>query len=120
MGTAEFDVVFEHVWKRFDEHEAVKDLSLRISKGEFVALIGPSGCGKTTTLRMIAGLETPSEGRIYIKGERMDAVPAYERDTATVWQQFALFPHLDVLRNVSSAYACRGWTRRRGERRRCG
>lgn len=102
------DVLLENVTKRFAGVTAVDAISLEIAQGEFVALIGPSGCGKTTTLRMIAGLDDVTEGRICIKGQRMDGVPAYERDTATVWQQFALFPHLDVYRNVEFGLKMQG------------
>jgi spermidine/putrescine transport system ATP-binding protein len=94
------DIVLDRVEKRFGDTVAVADLSLAVERGEFIALIGPSGCGKTTTLRMLAGLEMPTRGSIEIMGRPMDGVPAYERDTVTVWQHFALFPHLDVYRNV--------------------
>jgi spermidine/putrescine transport system ATP-binding protein len=86
--------------KRYDEHTAVHSLDLDIAAGEFIALMGPSGCGKTTTLRMIAGLESPSEGEIRLHGRRMNDVKPWERDTPLVWQSLALFPFMSVLRNV--------------------
>ncbi|MEM7253602.1 MAG: ABC transporter ATP-binding protein [Pseudomonadota bacterium] len=93
-------VEFRNVAKHYGQTAAVKDFSLTIAKGEFVALMGPSGCGKTTSLRMLAGLERPSAGDIVIAGERMNDVPANERDTPMVWQSLALFPFLNVQRNV--------------------
>jgi len=93
-------VVFDSVVKRYGSFTAVKRMDLTIDKGEFVALMGPSGCGKTTTLRMLAGLEEPSEGEIRIAGRRMNGVPAHERDTPMVWQSLALFPFLNVRENV--------------------
>ena len=86
--------------KRFGEHTAVDGIDLQISKGEFLAIMGPSGCGKTTTLRMIAGLEQPSEGEIRLNGTRMNELKPWQRDTPLVWQNLALFPHLSVLKNV--------------------
>ncbi len=86
--------------KTYGPVEAVRGISLDIRDGEFLALIGPSGCGKTTTLRMIAGLETPSSGEILMYGERMTAVKPWKRQTPLVWQESVLFPHLTVARNV--------------------
>jgi spermidine/putrescine transport system ATP-binding protein len=93
-------LVLDDVVKRFGEHEAVRGVSLEIARGEFIALMGPSGCGKTTTLRMIAGLEEPSEGEIRLNGERVNERKPWERDTPMVWQSLALFPHLNVVKNV--------------------
>jgi spermidine/putrescine transport system ATP-binding protein len=89
------------VVKRFGEVVAVNDVSLRIEDGEFFSLLGPSGCGKTTTLRMIAGLETVTEGEILLRGETMKEMPPFRRPVNTVFQNYALFPHLSVERNVS-------------------
>jgi spermidine/putrescine transport system ATP-binding protein len=89
------------VTKRFDELVAVDDLSLELARGEFFTLLGPSGCGKTTTLRMIAGFERPSSGEIRIEGEDVAALPAHRRPTNTVFQSYALFPHLSVEANVA-------------------
>lgn len=94
-------VVFDRVWKRFGTLAVVKNLSLTVEKGEFLVLVGPSGCGKSTTLRMLAGLETVSDGRILI-GERdvTDAEPR-ERDIAMVFQSYALYPHMSVRDNIA-------------------
>jgi spermidine/putrescine transport system ATP-binding protein len=89
------------VTKRFDDLVAVDDLSLQLGRGEFFTLLGPSGCGKTTTLRMIAGFERPSSGEIRIEGEDVAALPAHRRPTNTVFQSYALFPHLSVEANVA-------------------
>lgn len=101
-------VRFQGVKKRYDDFEAVKTLDLDIGRGEFVAIMGPSGCGKTTTLRMLAGLEAPSEGTITIGGKVMNDVPAHERDTPMVWQSLALFPFLNVVQNVEFGLKMRG------------
>jgi spermidine/putrescine transport system ATP-binding protein len=98
-GTASVELL--DVSKRFDALLAVDDLSLELERGEFFTLLGPSGCGKTTTLRMIAGFERPSEGRIRIEGQDVAALPAHRRPTNTVFQSYALFPHLSVEDNVA-------------------
>jgi spermidine/putrescine transport system ATP-binding protein len=87
--------------KRFGELVAVRDLDLEIPSGGFFSLIGPSGCGKTTTLRMVAGLEQPDAGTIEVGGEDITRRPAYRRPVNTVFQSYALFPHLDVTDNVA-------------------
>jgi len=89
------------VTKRFGEFVAVNDLTLEIYEGEFFSLLGPSGCGKTTTLRMIAGFEEPTEGDIRVAGEPMRGVPPYRRPVNTVFQSYAIFPHLNVFDNVA-------------------
>jgi spermidine/putrescine transport system ATP-binding protein len=81
--------------------KAVDNISLRIEKGEFVTLLGPSGCGKTTTLRMVAGLEQPTAGSVILQGQRVEGVPAYRRNVNTVFQNYALFPHMSVFDNVA-------------------
>ncbi|KAB8142246.1 ABC transporter ATP-binding protein [Chloroflexia bacterium SDU3-3] len=88
------------VSKRFGDALAVDNLSLQIGNGEFFSLLGPSGCGKTTTLRMVAGFELPSEGEIIIAGESVGAKPPYRRHVNTVFQNYALFPHMTVAQNV--------------------
>jgi len=93
-------VVFENVAKHFGDFVAVKELNLSINAGEFIAIMGPSGCGKTTTLRMLAGLDQPSNGSIYIDGQRMNDVRPHQRDTPLVWQSLALFPFLNARENV--------------------
>jgi spermidine/putrescine transport system ATP-binding protein len=92
---------FEAVTKRFGDTVAVRGLDIQIQQGEFFSLLGPSGCGKTTTLRMVAGFEQPSEGRIFLEGEPVETVPPYERNVNTVFQSYALFDHLDVAGNVA-------------------
>jgi spermidine/putrescine transport system ATP-binding protein len=94
-------VALRDVTKRFDDFVAVDDLSLELAQGEFFTLLGPSGCGKTTTLRMIAGFERPSQGAIEIEGEDVAALPPHRRPTNTVFQSYALFPHLSVEANVA-------------------
>ena len=91
----------ESVSKKFGEHVAVDDVSLTIEQGEFFSLLGPSGCGKTTTLRMLAGFEVPTEGRIMLEGDPVEKVPPYERDVNMVFQSYALFEHLNISDNVA-------------------
>ncbi len=88
------------VSKHFPGHRAVTDVSLSIAHGEFFSVLGPSGCGKTTTLRMIAGFETPTAGEVWLSGARIDELPPYRRNVNTVFQSYALFPHLTVQGNV--------------------
>jgi spermidine/putrescine ABC transporter ATP-binding subunit len=95
------DVRFEGVTKRYGKAAAVKALSLAIPRGSFFSLLGPSGCGKTTTLRLIAGFETPDEGDVFIRDARVTQTAPYRRDFAMVFQNFALFPHLTVAENVA-------------------
>ena len=97
----EVDVRLERVTKDFGETVAVDDLSLDIAEGEFFSMLGPSGCGKTTTLRMIGGFEEPSRGTIYLGGRDVTDLPPYKRDVNTVFQSYALFPHLNVRENVA-------------------
>jgi spermidine/putrescine transport system ATP-binding protein len=94
-------VELRKVSKRFDQLLAVDDLSLELERGEFFTLLGPSGCGKTTTLRMIAGFERPSAGEILIEGAEVADLPPHRRPTNTVFQSYALFPHLSVEENVA-------------------
>src|SRR5437660_2095009 len=95
------DVSLEHVTKRFDDVTAVDDLTLEIERGGFFALLGPSGCGKTTTLRMIGGFEEPTEGAIRLGAQEVTGLPPYKRDVNTVFQSYALFPHLTIFENVA-------------------
>ena len=102
MGTGrEVDVRLEGVTKRFGDVVAVDDISLDILRGEFFSLLGPSGCGKTTTLRMIGGFELPDEGAIELAGADVAGLPPHRRDVNTVFQSYALFPHLNVFDNVA-------------------
>jgi len=95
------DVRLVGVVKRFRETVAVAGIDLEIAEGEFFSLLGPSGCGKSTTLALIGGFEEPSEGEIYLGGLEMSRVPPFRRDVNTVFQSYALFPHLDVSSNVA-------------------
>src|SRR4051794_1258634 len=91
----------DHVVKRFAGYLAVDDAHFDVGAGEFFSLLGPSGCGKTTTLRMIAGFEQPSQGRILLEGQDVSRVPPYRRNVNTVFQHYALFPHMSVQDNVA-------------------
>ena len=97
----EIDVRLERVTKMFGDVAAVDDLSLDIEVGEFFSMLGPSGCGKTTTLRMVGGFEDPTYGTVYLGGRDVTDLPPYRRDVNTVFQSYALFPHLDVKENVA-------------------
>ncbi|MBI1899204.1 MAG: ABC transporter ATP-binding protein [Acidobacteria bacterium] len=99
---AEPDAVLElrGVTKKFPTHVAVDDVSFRVPRGELFALLGPSGCGKTTTLRMVAGFEQPTSGEIWLNGRRIEHLRPYQRNVTTVFQSYALFPHLTVQSNV--------------------
>jgi spermidine/putrescine transport system ATP-binding protein len=100
-GQSAPSVRLQGVTKRFGDFTAVDSLDLDIERGEFFTLLGPSGCGKTTTLRMIAGFEDPSEGVVLLDGDDVTGLPAFKRPTNTVFQSYALFPHLSVERNVA-------------------
>jgi ABC-type Fe3+/spermidine/putrescine transport system ATPase subunit len=89
------------VTKHFATHRAVREISLAIPRGSFFSLLGPSGCGKTTTLRLIAGFEAPTAGEIWLNGVRIDQMPPFRRSVNTVFQNYALFPHLTVKGNVA-------------------
>ena len=84
-----------------DNFVAVEDFNLEIKKGEFVTFLGPSGCGKTTTLRMIAGFEIPTEGEILLNGKDISTLPPNKRPINTVFQRYALFPHLNIFDNIA-------------------
>jgi spermidine/putrescine transport system ATP-binding protein len=101
VDVTEIDVRLERVSKFFGDVVAVDDLSLDIAEGEFFSMLGPSGCGKTTTLRMIGGFEDPSVGTVYLGGRDVTDLPPYRRDVNTVFQSYALFPHLNVYENVA-------------------
>jgi spermidine/putrescine transport system ATP-binding protein len=94
-------VELRDVVKRFADVVAVDHVSLRIRDGEFFSLLGPSGCGKITSLRMIAGFEQPTEGEVYIAAQPVAGVPAFERNTNMVFQNYALFPHMTVAQNIA-------------------
>jgi ABC-type transporter Mla maintaining outer membrane lipid asymmetry ATPase subunit MlaF len=96
-----YDVELRAVTKRFGSLTAVDAVNLKVRKGEFLSLLGPSGCGKTTSLRLIAGFEQPDEGEVLIGGKDAVGTPPYRRDVNTVFQHYALFPHMSVLDNVA-------------------
>jgi spermidine/putrescine transport system ATP-binding protein len=107
-ATAPPDVRLDTVTKRFDDVVAVDRLTLEVPRGSFFALLGPSGCGKTTTLRMIGGFEEPTEGVIYLGERDVTGLPPYRRDVNTVFQSYALFPHLSIFENVAFGLRRRG------------
>ena len=102
------DLKLSSITKRFGDFLAVDDLDLVIPKGSFFALLGPSGCGKTTTLRMIAGLEEPTSGKIYLGDTDLTDTKSYRRPVNTVFQNYALFPHLTIFENVAFGLRRRG------------
>jgi spermidine/putrescine transport system ATP-binding protein len=110
---AEFAVEMQDVLKQFITPEggvlsAVNHVTMQIKDGEFFSLLGPSGCGKTTSLRMIAGFELPTDGKIFIHGKEMSQVPAFQRPVNTVFQQYALFPHMTVEQNIGFGLEMKG------------
>ena len=104
-------IEFSGVTKRFGDVTAVENTSFTVAGGELVTLLGPSGCGKTTVLRMISGLEAPSEGRVRIGGRDVTELPASRRNVSMVFQSYALFPHLRVIDNVAYGLLNRGLAR---------
>jgi len=116
-GAATGEIRFDSVTKRFGDTVVIDDLSLTIEPGTFYALLGPSGCGKTTTLRMVGGFETPTEGNVYLDGVNVSTLPPNKRDVNTVFQSYALFPHLTVLKNVAFGLERRGIAKAEVKRR---
>ncbi|MEO0980025.1 MAG: ABC transporter ATP-binding protein [Pseudomonadota bacterium] len=106
------EIVIRNLRKEFGDFTAVQSSSFKIEDGEFFMLLGPSGCGKTTTLRMIAGLELPTSGEIYIDKEEVGQKPASQRDIAFVFQMFALYPHMNVRRNISYPLVSQGMSKK--------
>jgi multiple sugar transport system ATP-binding protein len=105
------EIKLEQVAKAFGAFTAVKGVSFTVDHGSFFVILGPSGCGKTTTLRMIAGLELPTSGRILLDGEDVTALPASARDIAFVFQLFALYPHMNVRQNIGFPLRCQNYQR---------
>lgn len=107
------EIVIENLRKDYGDFTAVQSSSFKVNDGEFFMLLGPSGCGKTTTMRMIAGLEMPTSGQIYIDGEDVSGKPAAKRNIAFVFQMFALYPHMNVRNNIIYPLKCEGMSRPR-------
>ena len=107
----------EHVFKAYHQQTVLHDVSAEVNNGEFYFLLGPSGCGKTTLMRIIAGLTEPDQGQIFLKGQPLQGVPAYRRDVNTVFQNYALFPHMTVFANVAYPLRVQHWDRRKIEER---
>lgn len=103
--------------KSFGDFKALKSVSLEVFENEFFTLLGPSGCGKTTLLRMIAGFEAPTSGRIVLNGEQVENLPPHKRSVNTVFQSYALFPHMSVAQNIAFALDNLGWDRTRKRER---
>jgi putative spermidine/putrescine transport system ATP-binding protein len=110
-------LVLENLSRSFAGARVVDDVSLSVQRGQFVALLGPSGCGKTTTLRMVAGLETPEAGRVLVAGQDVTALPAYRRRMGVVFQSYALFPHMSAAGNVAFGLQMHGIARRERQAR---
>ncbi|MEM7196359.1 MAG: ABC transporter ATP-binding protein [Pseudomonadota bacterium] len=104
----QIQIEFDNISKSFGDSVAVEPMSLEVHKGEFIAIMGSSGCGKTTTLRMLAGLETPTHGEIRLNGRRINELRPSERNTPMVWQTLALFPFMNVVKNVEFGLKMRG------------
>src|SRR3954467_13248816 len=117
LSAGDRDVVLQGVTKRYDDVLAVRGVDLAVKRGEFVSLLGPSGCGKTTTLRLIAGFEQPDDGAIRIGDEDVRGRPPHKRNVNTVFQSYALFPHLNVLDNVAYGLRHRRVSREERERK---
>lgn len=111
----------QHISKNFGEGDVLRDISLDVARGEFVTLLGASGCGKTTTLRIISGLETPDEGSVILNGKDVTDLPPEKRPVNTVFQSYALFPHMNVAKTWATVCAFTVWIKkpRRRVLRRC-
>lgn len=100
MRMSETVLELKDIYKKFEQNEVLKGISLEIAKGEFITLLGSSGCGKTTTLRIVAGLETPDSGRVLLDGRDVTELEPNRRDVNTIFQNYALFPHMNVEENI--------------------
>lgn len=98
---SDYVLQLKNINKYFGKNHVIKNVNLNFEKGHFITFLGPSGCGKTTLLRMIAGFYEPDEGEILLNGKNIEKVPPYNRNTAMVFQEYALFPHMNVFDNVS-------------------
>ena len=102
MGTSENIIELKHITRTYEDgFSAVEDFNLEVKRGEFVTFLGPSGCGKTTTLRMIAGFDIPTSGEILLNGEPITNLPPNKRPINTVFQRYALFPHMNIFENIA-------------------
>lgn len=110
-------IKIDNVSKIFDEYVAVENANFEIRKGEFFSMLGPSGCGKTTTLRMIAGFDSPTSGKVLLDGVDVSNTPPFRRDVNTVFQQYALFPHMTVLKNVMFGPSIKGASKAEAKKR---
>src|SRR6476661_1590570 len=108
IGALGAHVLFDRIEKQYGSVMAVREVSLDIAPGEFVTLLGPSGSGKTTTLMMLAGFETPTEGEILLEGKPLSKLPPYRRSIGVVFQSYSLFPHMTVEQNVAFPLSVRG------------
>lgn len=104
---AEHIIELQNVTKYFDDELVIENLSFYVNKGEFITFLGPSGCGKTTTLRMIAGFDLPTSGKILLNGKDISLLPPNKRPINTVFQRYALFPHLNVFENIAFGLKCK-------------
>ena len=102
MGTSENIIELKHITRTYEDgFSAVEDFNLEVKRGEFVTFLGPSGCGKTTTLRMIAGFDIPTSGEILLNGKPITNLPPNKRPINTVFQRYALFPHMNIFENIA-------------------
>ena len=107
----------DHIYKDFGQGDVLKDLCLSVEEGEFLTLLGPSGCGKTTILRIIAGLESPTKGRVLLDGQDITHLPPEKRTVNTVFQSYALFPHMNVEKNIAYGLRLRGVDKKEAAKR---
>ena len=94
-------IELKNITKQYEDNIVLKDLNLDIKKNEFLTLLGPSGCGKTTTLKIIAGFEFADDGKVLFEGKDLNEIPPYERPVNTVFQKYALFPHMNIYENIA-------------------